>query len=283
MANIKIISTFGNAREFLTAAKHGDIELQELWQKRMIEPFWSEIAKWAPFDQSFKQPLCVESLELLDKQLIILSEIDIDGLQSELTRVAEELPSAGGDDMLVVLYPLCDSNKTVKERQNGVVGTAVFGNIIISINPLADNWQRWIPFVFAHEYHHNIWGYNWFVLNGGQGIEGTFLEYMSTEGQADLFAEHLFPHLVPQWNRPFDSETEKALWENIKPILFSTDPAILGVYMFGDESKGVPWCLGYSFGRAIVGDYIQKHPGMSFDNLIKTPPIDILNGSRFSI
>ncbi len=77
-----------------------------------------------------------------------------------------------------------------------MVGACVFGNIIININPLAEDYQDWIPYVFAHEYHHSVWGYNWFVIKGGQGLEGSFLEYMLNEGQADAFAESLFPQLL---------------------------------------------------------------------------------------
>jgi len=278
---IRIITAFENLRMFLSAANDGEIELQELWQKYMIEPFWQEITQWAPFDQSFKQPPCVKEIELSEKQLAILSKIDVDAMHSEFTGVACALPLADDDDMLVYLYPLCDSDKTVKERQNGVVGTAVFGNVLIRINPLADNYLKWIPFVFAHEYHHNLWGHNWFILRGGQGVEGTFLESMITEGEADLFAESLFPELIPQWNRPFDSQTEKTLWERIKPVLFNTDPEIHAAYMFGDESKGLPWCMGYSFGKMIVTDYMKKHNNLSFSKLLDIPATQIFEKSRF--
>ena len=102
------------------------------------------------------------------------------------------------------------------------------------------------------------------------------MKKMIIEGQADLFAESLFPKLVPQWNRPFDNETESALWERLK-----ADPSIHGASMFGDESKGLPWCMGYALGRTIVGDYMQKNSGVSFTDLINTTPKDILDGSRF--
>lgn len=236
----------------------------------MIEPYWADIAKWAPFDQSFKQPPCVENLTALKEQLELLASLSLDELKRTFQRIAEELPAAD-DPVTVFLYPACDNDKTLKEKQNGVVGTVVFGNVIIRINSLAKDFLKWIPFVFAHEYHHNVWGYRHFVLNGGENSDGSFLEYMVTEGQADLFAESLFPELVPQWNRPYDNATETRLWERMKPVLSSTDHEIHAKYMFGNQNEGLPWCMGYSFGRKIVSAYLKEHAGLSFSALIDVP------------
>jgi len=110
-------------------------------------------------------------------------------------------------------------------------------------------------------------------------MDGGFYEPMIIEGQADFFAESVFPNLIPQWTRPLGGEPEAALWERLK-----ADPAIHGApSLFGDESRGLPWCMGYSLGRAIVGDYVRKHPNVSCIDLIKTPPVEILNNSRFKI
>lgn len=277
---INIISTLENAEHFLKSANDNTSEINSLWIKHMIEPFWADIAKWAPFDQSFKQPSCIMDIELLSKQLPIMSKISIDNLQLEFTKITEKLPiqSEEDDPMLVVLYPSC-----VGDNLHGVVGTVVFGNIIISINPLVANYQKWIPFVFAHEYHHNVWGHNQYVLRRGKDVKGTFLEYMITEGQADLFAESLFPDFAPKWNRPFDNETESVLWERIKPVLYSKEIATHSAYMFGDESKGLPWCMGYSFGRIIVADYMAKNPHITFCELIDATAEEIFRMSRFNI
>jgi len=279
---IKIITTFDKANDYLANAKENSSDATKLWTKHMIEPFWNDIAVYAPFDQSFKQPHCINEIEQLEEQLAILSKLDITDLQTKFALATSALLSDDDDPMLVALYPLCDSNKIVKERQNGIVGASVFGNMIISLNPLADDWQKWIPFVFAHEYHHNIWGHNWYVVRGGKDLEGTFLEYMITEGQADLFAMSLFPDLVPQWNRLFNVEKEKNLWEQIKPILYSTDPTMHSEYMFGNDEKDLPWCMGYYFGKMIVEDFLKKQP-MPFSELLNIPAKQILEMSRFTI
>jgi len=280
MTNIKIISTFDNAGKYLADAKSDSRGANQLWAKYMIEPFWNDIAKYAPFDQSFKQPPCIVDFEQLEKQLSILLKFSIDDMMPKFMLAINAISSDDDDPMFVALYPLCDSNKIVKERQNGIIGTTVFGNMIISINPLADDWQKWIPFVFAHEYHHNMWGHNWYVVRGGKDLEGNFLEYMITEGQAELFAMSLFSDLVPQWNKTFDTEYEKILWERIKPILYSRDHKTHETYMFGDKEKDLPWCMGYSFGRTIVEDFLLKQP-MSFLELLNVPAKQIFEKCRY--
>ncbi len=280
--SVSIISTLDNAKAYLNDAQQNAGPLPELWEKHMVAPFWAQITQWAPFDQSFKKPRFVQDLAALQEQLAAFSLISLDGLQSEFAAVMKALSQAnGGDPMPVFLYPACDSDKTLKERQNGVVGTVVFGTMLISINPLADDYKRWIPFVFAHEYHHNMWGHSQYVVRGGKDVDGSFLEFMITEGQADLFAEKLFPGLVPQWNRPFDEAAEAKLWAQIEPRLSSTDHETHETYMFGNKDKGLPWCMGYSFGRAIVSDYLGEHPGISFSELILTPTMEIFKASRF--
>ncbi|MCL2235843.1 MAG: DUF2268 domain-containing protein [Defluviitaleaceae bacterium] len=264
---INVITTFENSREFL---KDGD------WAKHMIEPFWADIAQHAPFDQSFKQPKPIKDLESLKVQLDKLEKLDIVNLKLELEQITAALPSDDDDPILVALFPICNSNERVREWQSGVVGTSVFGNVVININPLADDWERWLPFVFAHEYHHNIWGHHWYVQRGGEGLTGSFLEYMITEGQADLFAMSLFPGLSPSWNQPRDD----VYWNEIKPILHSTDQAVHAKYMFGDKDEGLPWCLGYSFGRTIVEDFLHSNP-MTFSELLNVPSKEIFKASRY--
>lgn len=260
---IKILTTFENVKRYLEAAERNDADLEALWEQYMIEPFWADIARWAPFEQSFKKPAPIYHLKALKEQITLLSGISTESLQNEFQKITQALP-INDESMLVALFPHSDDDKSLKERENGVRGTSVFGNIIISINPLHEKFAEWLPYVFAHEYHHNVWGYHKYVLQEGKNIDGSFLEYMLTEGQADAFAQSLFPQLSPLWNRPFDPAGEKGLWEKVRSVLFSCDRQTHEKYMFGNENEGLPWCVGYSFGRAIVADYMQKHPDISF-------------------
>ena len=65
-------------------------------------------------------------------------------------------------------------------------------------------------------------------------------------------------------------------------MLFSTDRKVNEKYMFGNEKEGLPRGMGYSFGRAIVTEYLLNHSNMSFMELIDVPAREIYAASRFS-
>jgi len=276
MRTIKLVSAFEKANDYIKAVEESNEDIQKAWHKYMIEPFWTEISKWAPHNIDFMKPAPIKNIDALKEQIKIFSSFPIEELHSEFVKITSMIPQDDDDPILVALFPLCDDENIVKERQNGIVGACAFGNIIININPLAHDYSNWIPYVFAHEYHHSVLGHNLYVLRGGKGLSGSFYENMIIEGQADLFAESLFYDLIPKWNRPFDNETEEKLWKRLK-----NDPSTHNASMFGDEAKNLPWCMGYSLGRAIVDDYMRKHPSTSFSDLLNVLPVDILNGSRF--
>jgi uncharacterized protein YjaZ len=281
---IKIITAFDNVKQYVKSVKENNKDIKELWNKYMIEPFWTEISQWAPFDVDFMKPKPVENIDMLEEQFNLLSQLSIEDIKNEFVEISKILPKNDNSPLNVAIYPLCGDNKIVKERQNGVVGCCVFGNICISINPLAKDYINWIPFVFAHEYNHSVWGNEKYAIQSGKNVEGTFLEYMLTEGQADVFAESIYPNLIPQWNRLSEKNNEKILWEKIKPIVLNKkDHKIHSKYMFGDDKEGLPWCIGYYFGRVIIEDYLNKYKDISFSELINISSNDILKESRFKI
>lgn len=277
---IEIICPYENGLKYIDEMRNGNPkDPQFVWEKYFIQPYWDQISQWAPFDQSFMKPAMIEDLDMLEQQLNLLATLDVNQLKREFTRISRELPKHDEDPILVAIYP--NANALVRERQNGVVGACVFGNVLIHVNPLADQWDQWIPYVFAHEYHHSVWGHHWYVMNGG--LEGNFLEYMVNEGQADAFAQSLFPHLQPQWLSALTPGDETRLWEETKPILFSTDRNDFDKYMFGDETSGLPWCIGYKFGNLMINGYLRSHPQISFNQLIAVHPKEILNESFWSV
>jgi uncharacterized protein YjaZ len=279
---IRIIKAFDNVKDYVKSVKKNSKDLNELWNKYMVEPFWAEISQWAPFDVSFMKPKPVENIDMLEEQYNLLSKLPIENIRNKFEEISKMLPINEDDTPLIVaLYPLCNNNKIVKKYQNGVVGCCVFGNICININPLAKDYNNWIPFVFAHEYNHSVWGNVKYGVQGGKNVEGTFLEYMITEGQADVFAESLYPNLKPQWNIINDRNKEIIYWEKIKPILFRKDREIHNKFMLGNEEEEMPWCIGYYFGKVIVEDYLRKYNDVSFKEIINIPAIEILNSSRF--
>ena len=198
---------------------------------------------------------------------------------SEFDRIVNTLQKEDDDPILIAFYPLDDENLIVKDYQNGIVGSCVFGNIVVNINPLAKDFEMWIPYVMAHEYHHSVWGHIWYVLIGN--AKGNLLEYLINEGQADAFAKSLYSSLEPKWLNTLSSEQENLLWEKYMPVLNGTDRTELEKYIFGDESLGLPWCAGYHFGYEIVKSYMKSNPDKNFNDLIETDPEVIYYNSRF--
>ena len=275
---INIICPYENGMKYIEEMKYGrNQDPQLIWDKYFIQPFWDQISQWAPFDQSFMKPARIEDLDTLEQQIKLLAKIDVDELKREFMKISRMLPKNDDDPILVAIYP--NTNAIVKERQNGVVGACVFGNILLNVNPLADLWEEWIPYVFAHEYHHSVWGHHWYVVNGG--LEGNFMEYMLNEGQADAFAKSLYPELQPQWISALTESEETELWNKMKPILFSTDRNEFDKYMFGNEENGLPWCVGYTFGNLIINRYLRSHPDISYSELITVHPGGILKDSMY--
>jgi uncharacterized protein YjaZ len=275
----KFINTLASARIYVEAIEKGNSNFDELWEENMIKPYWSEISQWAPFDCSFMKPKPIKDIETLKKQMDIFENINFEKLAAEFTRISSELVKQDDDPIVIAFYPLEDENSTVKNLQNGVIGSNVFGNMLININTLAEDFEKWIPYVMAHEYHHSVWGHNWFVLRGD--AKGNLLEYLINEGQADSFACSLYSSLEPKWLSPLTSSEDEKLWRKYSLVLNSTDRSVQERYMFGDKSLGIPWCAGYYFGYKIIKSFLKNNSDIGFDKLINIDSDKILSGSSY--
>lgn len=276
-----IISAWENVGEFIreaASAKNEDIDLQ--WNKYLIEPYWSKVIEWAPDGFECRKPMPIKDLISLKNQLDIFNEsFSLKLLEDELVRIWNSLPRNDDDVLTIALYPLSTENTIVAERQNGVVGSCEFGNLLININPLAKDWIKWVPYVIAHEYHHSLWGHNNIVLKGR--FRNDLLTYLLNEGQADTFAKALYKDLKPSWINPIPIQQEKEIWKIVKEHLTSADPEILSSIMFGDSQKGLPWCIGYLVGNNIIGKFLEKNPHTTFMDLINMESEEILAGSEY--
>lgn len=165
------------------------------------------------------------------------------------------LPNYDDSPLLVVIFPCDTNNTTVNEKQNGVVGTSLFGNVLIQVNSLIEGYEAWIKYVFAHEYHHTIWGNYWFVLHAG-ALSDEFINSLVIDGEADCFALELYPDLKPKWIFDMPIAEVQRLWEeNYKEIATKSNVAY-ETYMFGNEKAGIPWCAGYAIGFHLVHNYL---------------------------
>ncbi|WBW96010.1 DUF2268 domain-containing putative Zn-dependent protease [Oceanirhabdus sp. W0125-5] len=277
----RIISAWDNVEKFIHAAKSAKEEnIQSLWDKYMIEPYWDKVMEWAPSGFEGRKPKPIKDLITLNKQLnIIKNSSIISYLEKEFTRICDNLPKNDEDIITIALYPLSPENSIATERHNGVIGSCEFGNILININPLAADWERWVPYVTAHEYHHSVWGHNNIVLKGN--YRGDLLTYLLNEGQADAFAQNLYNELKPSWTTPIKKEKEMRMWSLMKKHLECCDPDIKSKLMFGDEQEDIPWCVGYLIGNHIIEHFIKKNPHTTFMELINMDSENILSESGY--
>lgn len=236
----------------------------------MISVYWDKLCCYAPFDLGDRKPKAITNIETLKKQCELLKNLNIGALKAEFERVASILPNYDDDPIMVVIFPSDHENVNVNEKQNGVVGTSLFGNMLIQVNPLIAGYEAWIKYVFAHEYHHTVWGNYWFMLHGGE-LQNKFIDSLAIDGEADSFALELYPALRPQWLFGLSKEELIDIWEKkYKEIVTDTEVDYVS-YMFGNEETEIPWCAGYAVGYMLVQKYLQI-TGQSVKEILELKP-----------
>lgn len=278
---LEIIAAYQNLGEYCAQVENGG-NAEALWEQYAIEPYWKTLCQYTTDDLSYRKPQPITDIPSLKKQNDLLNQIDLIQLKAEFEKIAAALPNYDDDPITIALYPLGDNITYIKELQNGVIGTSTFGNIIININPFAEDYREWIPYVFAHEYHHTVFGNYWFVIHGGEA-ERLFIDSLLIDGEADSFALSFYPQLRPRWLFDMSEETEKRLWEEqySKIILEPEQNVDYGKFMFGDTPGGIPWCAGYAMGYRIVQQFLRDYPDTTFRQLLEMRPLDIYRMSGY--
>lgn len=277
---LDIITVYENLDGYISDMEKDPTDYERLWDKYAIQPYWQEISKYAPYNCSERKPKSIKNIYKLKQQIKLMKEIDINLIKNKFMQVVKSLPNYDDDPITIAIYPVDDDNLTVKEKQNGVWGVCVFGNMLLNVNPLAENYLDWIPYVFAHEYHHCVWGNYWYVVHGG--CAKSFIESLLIDGQADAFAKSLNPTLKnPTWISQISKEQEKELWNNhYSKLLYETDYDY-EKYMFGDDELGIPWCAGYFFGYQIIDSFKKHYPQISVKNLLEMSAEEIFAMSNY--
>lgn len=136
---LKIIPVYENLWNYIGAIETGQLDYECLWDEYAIRPYWDQLACWAPGSLDYMKPRAIKDVRKLRQQLDLLMQLDLNVLKNEFLKTGQDLPKADDDPLSIAIYPLDDENKSVKERQNGVLGACVFGNILIQVNPLAED------------------------------------------------------------------------------------------------------------------------------------------------
>lgn len=259
---IELIPAYLNLEDYIQE-EHQD---QDTWEKIMVEPYWNILSQWAPFPEDYKKPACHLDKNIAKQQLEALNKVDWDKVMQTFNLVCNIFPNDDDDVMYVAIYP---SNTEMPE---GIYGTGVWGNIILNINAMNSNFEKWLPFVFAHEYHHSVWGNYWYCIHNGNGLHGWFIESIIIEGEADAFAESIFGDMKPSWHYGVRSEDEANIWDTFKNVTEKClSPEEASKYIFGCEELGIPQNAGYYFGIKIIREYMKKTQINDMIKILETP------------
>ncbi|MGN0801263.1 MAG: DUF2268 domain-containing putative Zn-dependent protease [Candidatus Faecivicinus sp.] len=270
---IDVINTCEEVRRYIQRVKDGESP-EICWEEEVISGCWDRLCCYAPFDLSERKPKAIRDVFSLEKQCGLLERIDVHALQREFERAASSLPNGDDDPIAVAIFPGDPDNAIVNERQNGVVGTSLFGNMYIQANPCVEGCVDWIKYVFAHEYHHAVWGNYWYVMHGGE-LENKLIDALVIEGEADCFAMSLYPALRPQWLFGMAAEEIGAIWERKYRTVAERADVDHAAYLFGSEAIGIPWCAGYAVGCWLVREYLNAI-GKSIPDILEVKPEQLL-------
>jgi uncharacterized protein YjaZ len=281
---LQIVSAYYGMMTYVQKARSTpETNLEQLWRKYVIEPYWADWAAGQFHEQrtriEMSQP--ITDIQGLEAELELLAQSGIEQIvEQAYAEITNVLPSPLSS-RVICIYALNPQNFTVREKQHGVLGTCVGDNILLQINPMGDNWKLWVPYVLAHEYHHTVWGYNYFAVQGNTQID--LLTMMLTEGQADAFAGMLYPDLHPAWIDSLAPDQEVEQWKYIQDRITGNDSMryYQGV-MFGDEKSGVPWCTGYTIAFHIIRAYLQSHADTTIVELMNQEAQRILAKSGYN-
>lgn len=268
---INIINSYSGVKKYIERVAKGE-DKQLCWDEEVLSPHWKTLCCYAPFDLSDRKPSAITDIHELQLQCSLLEQLNMQNLEKEFERVATLLPNYDDDPITVVIFPGNPTNQTVNEKQNGVVGTSLFGNMYIEVNPLIEGYEEWIPYVFAHEYHHTVWGNYWFMLHGGE-LENKFIDSLIIDGEADSFALELYPTLKPKWLFDLSTEEMEHLWNAKYQSIVTQQNIDYPTYMFGSEDAQIPWCAGYAIGYWLVQKYLRQTNQSAIDILEIKPEL----------
>lgn len=271
--NIVFYNAHREVQNYIDRVKNGGAP-DICWEEEVMAAYWQKLCCYAPFDLSERKPKPITDIATLEKQCDLLAMLDMNALESDCRKTASALPGGDDDPITVVLFPGDNMQTIVNEKQNGVVGTSVFGNMYITVNPLIPGYEDWIRYVFAHEYHHAVWGGYWFVTHGGE-LENRFIDSLIIDGEADSFARELFPALKPLWLFGMTEDECNAIWERTYKALAEKTDVDYALYMFGSEEKDIPWCAGYAVGYMLVQKYLRLTHQSTAD-ILTLKPVDLL-------
>jgi len=189
----------------------------------------------------------------------------------DTTKIINEiLKECGGKiklkEVIIAVYETDDS--FVKEKMGGVTGYARFKNIIqLEICSSVKAWKGELRNTIVHEYNHLcVYHYG----NCGEKL----LDSIIFEGMAENFRDDVLGGKPSPWATALSMTEMKNLLKRIKKMLGSKDRKIYNSLFF--EGKKYKLWSGYSLGYHLVKQFRKNHKKLTWNNLVKVKPSEIL-------
>lgn len=276
-----IVSAYQGLADYINAAKwKPSSDRAKLWLEYAIEPYWAQWAQGQFNEARTREQLSkpILNLEELAVEVESLRNSGIEQLvENAYAQITQVLPSPLAN-RTVCVYAADPGNQWLREQ--GVLGTGIGDNILLQINPLAANWSQWVPYVLAHEYHHAVWGYNYFAVQQKSSMD--LLTGLLIDGEADTFAKLLYPDLHPIWINALTPAEETEQWAKIQEYLQGNDGTIYERFFFGNQDSGTPSYTAYTIGYRIVQAYLTRHPSETVFDLMHREAQEILSESGYA-
>ncbi len=251
-----IISAYDGMADFVTAVQSDpEANRKALYQQYVLEPYWEDctdgVKEFLPIAEGYvSRP--ISDMSGLGESIQSLQDSEVESIVMDaLNASSQALP--GPDVTLCIFAQDPDDYRTLT---NGIDGFALdAGKIWIQITPKGQ-WQEWLPYGVAHEYHHVAW------LDMGKydQLNFTLTDYLMFEGRADSFAHQLYPDKRAPWTKSIDRFVEARQWDSMQEDLNNRSIVKQQEYMFGTRDQSIlPW-TGYTIGFGIVQSYLDNHP-----------------------
>lgn len=273
-----VVAVYEGMSEYVKAARSNpEADLDQLFQKHVNDAYWNECGEGGEYsilgESTFKNP--INDIDGLEKEISSLRSSEIEEIILKALEQASGL--LDGPDTTVCIAALDPENANVRENMDGVSGkTLGSGKILMQVS-LQKDWEDWVSYIIAHEYHHSVWTSHYLKT----GEVNDLLNYLVFEGKADSFAALVYPEFVIPWRDALTPEQESEQWRKMKSQLTMTDIGMQQRYMFGD-GRSIPYWSGYTIGFRIVQSYLQNNPGITIADWTTTDAWEILEQSGYS-
>lgn len=165
-------------------------------------------------------------------------------------------------------------SKFVRDAVSGVIGYAPWKYIFhIYFHPEAKNFEEELKMLTVHEYNHTIFFEN-------HGMRKNILESIIMEGLAINFSLKVVVGKPPKFATALSQKQCRKIWPKVKKVLKSKSSK-LNEQLFHDEHGKYPYRTGYSLGYQIVKSFLKKYPALSWQEIMKLKPKEILEESNW--